>query len=71
MPDDLIVCFMTEGFTDDGERDGYLDLFDPVKGETIDPPDDDATLFDGMAPFITEGEARALAARRGWRILVQ
>jgi hypothetical protein len=32
MPDDLIVCFMTEGFTDDGEREGYLDLFDPVKG---------------------------------------
>ena len=44
MPDDLIVCCMTEGFTDGGEREGYLDLFDPVKGETIDPPDDDATV---------------------------
>ena len=37
MPDDLIVCFMTEGFIDDGERDGYLDFFDPREGRNDRP----------------------------------
>jgi hypothetical protein len=56
---------MTEGFTDEGERIGYIDLFDPERAETVGAPDFDDT------EFMTESEARTLAVSRGWRFRVQ
>jgi hypothetical protein len=61
----LIAIFMTEKLSDDGERVGYIDLFDPGKRDTVAAPDFDDTAF------MTESEARALAAQRGWRFQVQ
>ena len=60
----LIAILMTEELTKDGERVGYIDLFDPDRGETIGAPDFDDTKF------ITESEARRLAEERGWRFRV-
>jgi hypothetical protein len=62
---DLIAIFMTEDLTESGERIGYIDLFDPERGETVGAPD-----FDD-AEFMTEGRARLLAEQRGWRFEVQ
>jgi len=56
---------MTEEFAPDGERVGYIDLFDSDRGETIGAPDFDDTKF------ITENEARRLAEERGWRFRTQ
>jgi hypothetical protein len=56
---------MTEKVNDDGERQGYIDLFDSATRETVAAPDFDDTAF------MTESDARALAARRGWRFQVQ
>jgi len=56
---------MTEEFTKDGERVGYIDLFDPDRGESVGAPDFDDTKF------TTESEARRLAEERGWRFRVQ
>ena len=46
---------MTEEFTKDGERVGYIDLFDPDRRETVGAPEFNDTKF------ITESEARRLA----------
>jgi len=56
---------MTEELGEDGERVGYIDLFDPDRGETVRAPDFDDTKF------ITESEARRLAEERGWRFRVE
>jgi hypothetical protein len=56
----LIAILMTEELTKDGERVGYIDLFDPDLAETVGAPDVDDTKF------ITESEARRLAEERGW-----
>jgi hypothetical protein len=61
---ELIAILMTEKVNEDGERVGYIDLFDPDRGETVSAPEFDDTKF------MTEGEARALAAERGWRFRV-
>jgi hypothetical protein len=60
----LIAILMTEELTQDGERVGYIDLFDPDRGETVGAPDFDDTKF------ITDSEARRLAEERGWRFRV-
>jgi hypothetical protein len=60
----LIAILMTEEFTKDGERVGYIDLFDPERGETVG-----ATGFDDTK-FLTESEARKLAEERGWLLRV-
>ena len=62
---ELIAILMTEEFNGEGERVGYIDLFDPEKGETVPAPGFDDTQF------LTESEARALAAQRGWQFRVQ
>jgi hypothetical protein len=56
---------MTEETNEDGERVGYVDLFDPEIGETVS-----AAEFDDTA-FMTETDARRLAAERGWRFRIQ
>jgi hypothetical protein len=61
----LIAILMTEELGKDGERVGYIDLFDPDRGETVTAPDFDDTKF------VTESEARTLAEERGWRFRVQ
>src|SRR5438093_13726341 len=60
----LIAIWMTEEFTDDGGRVGYIDLFDSEPGETVVAADFDDTNF------ITETEARRLAEERGWHFRV-
>jgi arginine/ornithine N-succinyltransferase beta subunit len=59
-----IAIFNTEGFAADGERMGYVDLFDTNLGDTVAAPGFDDT------EFITEGAARRLATERGWRFKV-
>jgi hypothetical protein len=61
----LIAILMTEELTEDGERVGYIDLFDPERRETVG-----ATGFDDTK-FVTESEARRLSEERGWRFRVQ
>jgi hypothetical protein len=56
----LIAIFNTEEFAADGERIGYVDLFDTNVGATVAAPDFDDT------EFMTEGAARQRAAERGW-----
>jgi hypothetical protein len=60
----LIAILMTEEFTPEGERLGYIDLFDPDRGETVGSADFDDTKF------MTESEARRLAEERGWRFRI-
>ena len=60
----LIAILMTEGFAEDGERFGYIDLFDPDRLESVGAPDFDDT------EFVTESQARKLAEERGWRFRV-
>jgi hypothetical protein len=56
----LIAILMTEKRTEEGERFGYIDLFDPERRERVGAPDFDDTKF------MTETEARKLAEQRGW-----
>jgi hypothetical protein len=60
----LIAIFNTKEFAVDGERIGFIDLFDPSVGDTVDAPGFDDT------EFMTESEARKLARERGWRFRV-
>jgi len=60
----LIAILMTEESADDGERVGYIDLFDPDLGQTVAAPGFDDTAF------FTESEARRLAQERGWSFRV-
>ncbi len=62
---ELIAIFMAEETSGDGERIGYVDLWDAERRETVSVPDFDDT------EFMTETEARALAAQRGWRFRLQ
>jgi hypothetical protein len=62
---ELIAIFMTEEVSQDGELVGYIDLFDPQRGETVGARDFDDTQF------MSESEARRLASERGWRFRVQ
>jgi hypothetical protein len=41
----VIAIFNTEELADDGERVGFIDLFDPERGETVGAPDFDDTAF--------------------------
>jgi hypothetical protein len=61
----VIAILMTEEFNEKGERVGYIDLFDPERGETVG-----ATGFDDTK-FVTESEARRLADERGWLLRVE
>jgi hypothetical protein len=56
----LIAILMTEETTEDGERVGHIDLFDPARGATVDRAGFDDTRF------VTESQARRLAEERGW-----
>jgi hypothetical protein len=56
----LIAIFMTEETNDEGERIGYVDLFDPERLGTVAAPGFDDT------EFMTESAARRLADERGW-----
>jgi hypothetical protein len=56
----LIAILMSVERTEEGERIGYIDLFDPDRRETVGAPDFDDTKF------MTETEARKLAEERGW-----
>jgi hypothetical protein len=49
---------MTEETTEDGERVGYIDLFDPARGATVDGAGSEDTKF------VTESQARRLAEER-------
>lgn len=60
----LIAIFMTEETNDEGERIGYVDVFDPDRLETVGAPE-----FDDNE-FMTESVARRLADERGWSFRV-
>lgn len=60
-----LLVLTAEGAADDGERVGYAELVDPDGAAAIPPPE----LADGG--FLTEEEARALAAANGWRLVVR
>jgi hypothetical protein len=57
----LIAIFMTEETNEEGERVGYVDLFDPAQHTTVAAQD-----FDDNE-FMSETDARRLAQERGWR----